>query len=697
MFLISQVPLKVGEDYIKLYKDGRRYDIIVPAWFADSWYNRNMPSSTVWSFVGKVTGSNLLRMVATGINAVFGIAQLIPDTISAYVSTAKERKYMPILIDYPVFFAKTLAAAKDIKNNSNDYVEANKYGATTNFYNGGMVTFERGLLGKEDKSLEKVIEEWNVPGLKQYIMGSKKITETTEQMSKVALYKEIRDSRISAFTKENGLAPIGQDLEDIRIESAAAARATADFHRKGPVGSQLNMVIRYLNAAIQVQRAVIGSTKQNPLKVLGYTMEFASYGVLIMLSALGMGDDDELKEKKRIAWSKLSEFDKDNRVPLYFVESKGKFVSVKLPQFVSPLWTLIRRSTEQIYKGDGYDYSSPQFSKDARAVAISTMEQFPLAQFINLEKVASRNPMYSAMSKMYNRDPYRQEEVVAYEKDTNDYLEGAKTGERRSAKIYQMIGKAAVNPLLPEGISPKRLEAAMNTIPFENNPFSGVIIAATEMATSEKDLFEERFGKDALSVILKASGISQRYFKEGSKVNQDIVDMPMQEVRERGVIREKIASMLVPMLEEKMNTMTAEESFKAVRAEFISKEYKTLNPEEQRIAKSYVENELKSLAISSKNKLDPMVSQIVKMTTSDAKIDAMVKTLNEIKISDESKMKFVGDMFESRIFKSKDLQRRMDERGRRILNSGQLNPYYENNVGTLRDMVLRYKEGKSGE
>jgi hypothetical protein len=692
-FRIVQIPLKAGEDYIKVYKDGRRVDLIVPAWFADAWYNRNMPSSTIWSFVGKVTGSNLLRMVATGINPVFGVAQLIPDTISAYVATAKERKYMPILIDYPKFFIKTLAAAKDIKNNSNDYIEANKYGATTNFYNGGMVTFERGLLGKEDKSLEKVIEEWNVPGLKQYIMGSKKITETTEQMSKVALYKEIRDSKIAAFTKENGLAPIGQDLEDIRIEAASASRATADFHRKGTVGSQLNMVIPYLNAAIQVQRAVIGSTKQNPLKVLGYTMEFASYGVLIMLAALGMGDEDDLKEKKRIAWSKLSDFDKDNRVPLYFVESKGKFVSVKLPQFVSPLWALVRRSTEKLYKGEGYDYSGAQFSKDARAVTIAAMEQFPLTQFINLEKVASRNPMYSGMSKMYNRDPYRQEEVVAYEKATIDYLEGAKTGERRSAQIYQMIGKGAVNPLLPEGISPKRLEAAMNTIPFENNPFSGVLIAATEMATSEKDLFEERFGKDALSVILKASGISQRYFKEGSKINQEIVDMPMEEVRERGVQREKIASMLVPRLEEKMNSMSADSAFIAVRKEFVQNEYKRLNPEEQKIAKSYIEDELKALSVSSKNKLDPMVNQIVKMTTSDAKINAMVKTMTEIKVSDESKMKFVGDMVESGIIKN-DLSRRLNERGMRVGNNKQVNPYYEDNVGSLRDMILKYVELK---
>lgn len=697
-FKAVQVPLKAGEDYIKVYKDGRRVDLIVPAWFADAWYNRNMPSTKKWSFIGKITGSNLLRIIATGINPVFGVAQLIPDTISAYVSTARERKYMPLLIDYPVFFMKTLAAAKDIKNNSNDFIEANKYGATTNFYNGGMVTFERGLLGKEDKSLEKVIEEWNVPGLKQYIMGSKKITETTEQMSKVALYKEIRDSKIAAFTKENGLAPIGQDLEDIRIEAAAAARATADFHRKGTLGSQLNMVIPYLNAAIQVQRAVIGSTKQNPLKVLGYSMEFAAYGVMIMLSALGFGDDDELKEKKRIAWSKLSDFDKDNRVPLYFVESKGKFVSVKLPQFVSPLWTLIRRSTEQIYKGDGYDYSSPQFSKDARAVVISTMEQFPLTQFLNGEKVASRNPLYSGMSKLFfNRDPYRQEEVVAYEEATIDYLEGAKTGEKRAAKIYQMIGKAAVNPFLIEGLSPKRLEAAANTIPFENNPFSGVLIAATEFATSEKDLFEERFGKDALSVILKASGISQRYFKEGSRINQDIVDMPMEEVKQRGLIREKIASMLVPVLDEKMKTMTAEEAFKAVRDEFISKEYKTLDPESKKIAESYIKNELKALAISSKNKLDPMVNQIVKMTTSDAKIDAMVKTLNEIKISDESKMKFVGDMFESKIFESSDLARRLAERGRPVLTNGEPNPYYENKVGVLRDMILRYRESKSGK
>ena len=697
MFLISQVPLKVGEDYIKLYKDGRRYDIIVPSWFADAWYNRNMSNSTTATFVGKVTGSNLLRLVATGINPVFGIAQLIPDTISAYVATAKERKYSPLLIDYSKFFMNTLAAAKDIKNNSSDYLEAMKYGATTNFYNGGMVSFERGLLGKEDKSLEKVIEQWNIPGLKQYVMGSKKITETTEQMSKVALYKNIRDSKISDFIKENEVAPIGQDLEDIRIEAAAMSRATADFHRKGTVGSELNKIIPYLNAAIQVQRAVIGSTKENPLKVLAYSMEFASYGVLLMLSALGLGDDDETKEKKRIAWSKFSDFDKDNRVPISFVESKGKFITVKLPQFVTPLWSLIRRSTEKIYQGESFDYSTEQVAADAKAVTMATIEQFPLTQFVNLEKVASRNPLYSGISKMYNRDPYRQEEVVAYEKATKDYLEGAKIGQRRAAEMYQKIGKAAVSPILPEGISPKRLEAAMSTIPFENNPFSGVLIAATEMATSEKQLFEERFGKDAISVILKASGISQRYFKEGTKINQNIVDLPNEEVKSRGETKEKIANILIPKLDEALLTMEPREAFDSIRRSFVNNEYQKLDPESKRIAKSYIENELKSRTKSLASKQDPMVTQIVSMNTSDAKIDAMVNTMFTIKTSDSSRMKFVGDIFDAGVFESSDFARRVSERGLKNLSDGKPNPYYEQKVGALREMALRYKESKSGE
>jgi len=686
-----QVPLRDGEEYIKTYFNGQRKDIIVPKWFAEAWNNDNQKSSSSLTFVGHLTGATLLRVIATGINPVFGIAQLIPDSISAYAATVKQRGYVPLLVDYPVFFVKTLAAARDIKSNSPDYVEATKYGATTNFYNGGSVSFERGLLGKEDKSLETIIEEWNVPGLKQYIIGSKKITETTEQMSKVALYRSVRDSKIADFKSENGSEPTGQDLEDIRIESGAVARSTADFHRKGTHGSDINKIIPYLNAAIQIQRSVLSSAKENKSKALYYTMEFAAYGALLLLSAIGEWDDDELKEKKRLAYSKWSEFDKDNRVPLFFVESENKFISVKLPSFLVPVNSLVSRSIQRSIIDKNLSYDDRSFSKDMKDIVLNVSEEFPLAQFVNIEKVASRNPLYSGISKYFmNRDPYRQEAVVAYEKETDDYLEGAKIGERRASEIYQKIGKGAISPILPEGISPKRLEAAVSSIPFENNPFSGLLIYGSEMATSEKKLFEERYGKDALSQILKASGISQRYFKEGSKVNQNLVGISLNEIKDRGEFKENLALSVVPKFDSLVDSMTRKEAYLSLKTEFIKSEYPKLDQEKKKIARQWFDGEFQDMA--KKDIQDPMIRQILGIQTSDARIDAINETIQTIKQTDSSKTEFIRSLYDKGLMKSGDVGTRLNQRGMRVKNNGEINPYFEPQVGFIRDEIKRYVE-----
>ena len=692
-FYAIQIPLKEGEEYLKTYFNGQRKDLIVPKWFAEAWNNDNQKSSRGMTWLGHLTGATLLRIIATGIEPIFGVAQLIPDSISAYASTINERKYVPLLIDYPIFFTKIINSIKDIKSNSNDYIEAQKYGATTNFYNGGSVSFERGLLGEEDKSIEKIIEDFNVPGLKQYIIGSKKITETTEQMTKVALYKSIRDAKINEYIQKNGVEPTGIDLEDIKIESGAAARSTADFHRKGTIGSDLNKIIPYFNAAIQVQRSVLRSAKENKTKTLYYTMEFAAITAVIIANSIGEFDDDELKEKKRLAYSKWSNFDKENRIPLYFVESKNKFISVKLPSFLVPINAFVSKSIQRGIIEKGSKYSDVNFSKDMRDISLSIAEEFPILQLINWQKVASRNPAASAYAKIfYNRDIYRNEDVVAFEEKTKDYLEGAQAGERQASEISKKIGKAAKSFLLPEGISPKRLDAAVSSIPFENNPFTGVLIFATQFATKDKEAFEEKYGKDTIDKILSASGISQRFFKEGTKINQNLVDFSINEIKDRGEFKQQMVSRIVEQFDEMSKKMTRLEAYQALSKQFRDTEYPKLDPEQKQIARDWFTGEFKNMA---RNEVkDPMIKQVLGMATADAKLDAINETLKTIKTTDSSRVEFLRQLFDNGLMKSTETGKRLNQRGMKILNNGEENPFFEPEMGFIRDELLKYAEQK---
>ena len=82
------------------------------------------------------------------------------------------------------------------------------------------------------------------------------------------------------------------------------------------------------------------------------------------------------------------------------------------------------------------------------------------------------------------------------------------------------------------------LEAAAGSVPFKSNPLSGFAMFLTEAGTSEKTLFEERYGKNTRDMVLKASGITDRYFKEGSKINQSITGLSIEETKDR-IKREK--------------------------------------------------------------------------------------------------------------------------------------------------------------
>jgi hypothetical protein len=111
-----------------------------------------------------------------------------------------------------------------------------------------------------------------------------------------------------------------------------------------------------------------------------------------------------------------------------------------------------------------------------------------------------------------------------------------------------------------------------------------------------------------------------------------------------------------------------------------------------KIARGFIEGELKSIA--QKDTKDDMIKQIIGMSSSDAKIDGIVETISTIKQTDSSKVKFIRDLFDSRITSSSDFQSRLNQRGRRNLTNGQENEYYEPEVGYVRDEILKYVQEK---
>jgi hypothetical protein len=706
-YRIVQQPLKKYEDYIKTYSNGRRLDIIVPQGFADEWYNRNMVSNKYYnmglSIAGKVTGANLLRIIATGVNPIFGIVQLIPDTTSAYAATIEQRRSVTglFLIEYPMFFAKTLIASNDIFRNTEDYKEALKYGALTNFYNGGSISFEKGITGEDSRSIENVIAVWqdkspvvareSLAALKYLMIGTKKITETTEQLTKIALYKEVRDNKLKKFEKENSRKPDAQELEDIRIESAAIARSTADFHRKGVIGSGMNKVFPYLNAGVQIDRASTNSALKTPWKFAYNALSFIGVASLLTAYSLGAFDDDdeELVRKKREAYFRLSEKDRDTRVIMEYIDSEDRFISVKIPSFLVPMQSLSRRATEKYYLNN-----KTLNENDLIEITKQVIEATPIGQYKTL---SSRNPGYSMFQKYFeNYDSYRKEQVVQNEKGIYDYEEGTKAGTRRASAISQKIGQLTKDgiPGFPEGISPKRLDAVANTIPFSSNPFTSIPLFFVEKGTASKELFEERYGKTAMSNIMKISGVTDRFMKAGSKINQGIIDIPEEKAKERTSTTYKFADIIINKYDSllKQND-TAEKKltkpaiFDKVKREFLKEEYKQLSPQDKIIAKNYIQSEFKSIVI--KGKVDPNILQIINISSPAAKLESILESIRTIHTTEESKKAFIKDLYDAGIARSKSFLKELNMSGKKILNNGSKNKYYNEEAGFVDNEIKK--------
>ena len=708
--LAVQIPLKSGEAYIKTYENGQEKRIIVPAGFEESWSNRNYKTSPFLAFIGKITGSNIVRLIATGVNAVFGISQIIGDSITAYAATIEERKRVaPFLsIDFPVFFSKMVKPSfTEIATKSKDFQEATMYGATTNFYNGGSVMFERGLQGIEKKSLEEIVYTWKIPFLKQILLGTKKVTETMEQTTKVALYKMIRDKKIKEYIEEHGEEPTGIDLQDIRIEAGATARFTADFHRKGEWGGNANLIFPYLNAGIQIQRAVLAPfKKKNAWKILWATTEFSVLTTLIWLNSLGYfdDDDDELKMEKKKAYASLSEHDKDTKIPLYFIRSKQKFFSIKIPEFLQPINILVRKVIHNMYFEKNIKYTDAKFNEDFKGVIKSVAAEFPTLQVLNAEKtILSRNPSYSAYMKLFkNWDPYRQENVVEkrYEEEHYDYNEVSKLGKSPSENIYNKIGMATkggiptpFGRLFPEGISPRRLEAATKSIPLESNPITGWAMMGVSFATDDKKTFDERYGKTTFEKILKASGISQRFFKDGSKINQELVGMGIETIKDNNEFKDMLTSKAIRDYNERLEEMGRDKAWESIRKDFFSGEdFKSFNSKQKEIARNIFNTELKNIYL---NKIDdPKINQIMYMRMPDEKIDAINYTFQTILEKESDRIKFINELYESGGLRSEGLWQRLSQRGNKYLADDTKNPEYDENVGKLKKLIDKVMESK---
>lgn len=276
--------VKANEGVIELFVEGEKQRMAMPADMAAEWIISDpLQKRALHEVVGWMTGTKVLKSMATGINPEFAISNMPRDMAYIYLTTTE---FSPIPEIFVPQFARELATtfsdAITRKGRYRDYI----------MEGGGMefLTLQGRLGGK--KKLPRVLNDL------QNALGY--IGETAEVWSRLAL----RERAI-----RNGKNP---------VEATAIARGYLDFSQGGRYIKALDSGIPYLNASIQGTRGILRAAKENKAQ---FTFKLAQ------LSRLTAELYFANKFINPEAYDQISDMDKRNywiiTTPYYKVDDEG--------------------------------------------------------------------------------------------------------------------------------------------------------------------------------------------------------------------------------------------------------------------------------------------------------------------------------------------------------------------------------------
>jgi len=237
----SGKPTKAEEETIRGVKDGKTIDLAMPRELAEQWVESDPAiDSQLANIVGWLSGTKILKPMATGLNPEFALTNMPRDIAHVWLTTHEYSPHLPIAI--PEFVADFKATAKDAILRRGSYADYINEGGGMSFltHQGRVTSKTRGWAAEFQRVLG--------------YMG-----ETSEVWTRLAL-------RNRALT--NGKPP---------HEATWIARNYLDFAQGGWAIKAIDTAIPYLNATVQATRTVGRSARERPGE---FTWKVAQMGLL---------------------------------------------------------------------------------------------------------------------------------------------------------------------------------------------------------------------------------------------------------------------------------------------------------------------------------------------------------------------------------------------------------------------------------
>jgi hypothetical protein len=558
---------------IYFYIDGKKMALATNKEIAMAFNGSNIKFSDLADErVGYLLLSTPFRAVTTNLNPGFGLAQLVLDipqallTNEAYsnVTTGLPRilfRDLKLLTGKGIgALSKKLGIDMGFDKEWNDlYLEALEYGGLITFT--GLDNETMGITQAAEKAMDKKTGMLT-NALAAYRGGVENFGTTMETVTRLAVYRKMRNNLISEYKKaNNGKAPTGEDLDNIRTQAAATSLNVLNYNRGGTYIKGLNRALAYLNVAFQVPYSVAQYAKKNPFQFTLKAMEVAMWPALTaMLAYLSLDDDD--KEKYLEIYNNYNEYEKYNYWhilnPLWDGEEpESMIIRIKKPTILLPL--VNPTEVGVMYAVSGGKTTSPKdYLRDQLASDINAMQ--PVGW-----QLLSSAPSINALIKYFgNYDIYRKTPIVKDEKDIFDWKEGQT--DENVGKFYKYVADKTnylgdTDRETFESISPARMDAAVKSAVgnYETNITTALPLLVSDYALSKvssdyanfKSPGETEEVKSFMDKAWEGVGLKKRFFAKVPEVNPRIYEELTFEKKMKNYKREEIRNMVDSIIAEK--------------------------------------------------------------------------------------------------------------------------------------------------
>ena len=245
-------------DKISVYVEGKKKSMYINELMSAEWILAEPELTSKWAnFVRTWSGSNLLRLFATGVNPGFALANLPRDIMHAhwaaqmYIDGKWKGVYNPTqvigLSQMAVDLVKVLPDAMLKKGRWLDFIESG--GGFEFLSHQGRVTHRLRKQKAPSRMLEKLGSTLGWLG------------ETSEALTRLAIMERV----IKRRAKELGISvEEARTRKEIMEDAVFTARDYFDFAQGGGFAKAADTALPYFNASIQATRGVWRSMQQNP-------------------------------------------------------------------------------------------------------------------------------------------------------------------------------------------------------------------------------------------------------------------------------------------------------------------------------------------------------------------------------------------------------------------------------------------------